>query len=73
MSNRDVEDDHTAQHLLRHADSDVEANIIVEASCLTVKCQQPPAGSVLLTHDNRAGQMAKADTDLSVVPVVTLP
>eukprot|EP00891_Asterochloris_glomerata_P007096 jgi/Astpho2/7096/Aster-01925 len=25
-SNRDVEDDHTAQHLLRHADSDVEAN-----------------------------------------------
>ena len=34
MSNRDVEDDHTAQHLLRHADSDVEANVIVEASCV---------------------------------------
>ena len=33
-SNRDVEDDHTAQHLLHHADSDVEANVIVEASCL---------------------------------------
>ena len=73
VSNRDVEDDHAVQHLLRHADSDVEASVIVEASCLTVLCQQCPAGSVLITHGSRAGHVANADTNLPVVAVVNLP